>query len=295
MSVTIRDELIDTGGLTLSAIRGEPAGPSRATILALPGGGYNAAYWHNPKVRGGSLVELGATLGFRTFSLDRPGYGASAGLFPQGCDLDRQIGVLGRLAARLVRAPDAGAGLFVVGHSMGAILALRLAATRPDGLLGLDVSGVPRRFSTSIADAVSANLGGDESHSPGKAASALFYGPAGSYAPELLRRDLALVPPPPIELAGSLSWPEQFPETAAAIEVPVRLTLGDHETVTETGWPALAECAALFTHSPRVETALQQGAGHNVSLHFIARAFHLRILAFFEETLALAEHRKPAA
>ncbi|MEH6757443.1 MAG: alpha/beta fold hydrolase [Parasphingorhabdus sp.] len=287
MTFTVTDERLDTGGLTLSAIQGEPSEPALATIIALPGGGYNSAYWHHPCNRRGSLVELGASLGFRVFSVDRPGYGASSALFPDGCHLDRQLSLIGGLVDELSRAPGAGAGVFLVGHSMGGIVALRVAAEQPHGLLGLDVSGVPLRFSEKLASAVSANLDGDEAHSAGKSAAELFYGPPESYDAALLRKDVSLVPPPSTELADSVAWPSQFSQTASAIEVPVRITLGDHEAVTETGWPALHETAALFTRSPRVETALQAQSGHNVSLHYIARAFHLRALAFFEETLEL--------
>ena len=284
----VNDETLHSDGLALSAIRGQPARPARATIVALPGGGYNSTYWHHPCNRAGSLVELGATLGFQTYSIDRPGYGATAPLFPDGCKLDRQEAVIVGLVNELAKGPDAGAGVFLIGHSMGAILALRVAARQPEGMLGVDVSGVPLRFSPRLASAVSANLDGAEGHSPGKSAAALFYGPPGSFDPAMLTKDVSLVPPPPTELADSMAWPERFPEVARAIHVPVRITLGDHETVTQTGWPALRETAALFTGARRVEIALQAQSGHNVSLHHVARAFHMRALAFFEETLALA-------
>ncbi len=275
-------------GLELSAIRGEPDEAARATVLALPGGGYNSAYWHHPRIPDGSLVALGAMLGLRTISLDRPGYGATAAQFPDGCGLDRQVDAIFALVEQLASEPGAGEGVFLVGHSMGAIIALRAAARCPHGLLGVDVSGIPLRFSENLATAVAANLGGDEDHSPGQSAAAMFYGPEGSFDPGLLINDVSLAPPPPIELADSMAWPDQFAQVAAQIAVPVRITLGEYETVTATGWPALRETAALFTRSARVETALQAGAGHNVSLHHIAGAFHLRVLAFFDESLALA-------
>ena len=43
---------------------------------------------------------------------------------------------------------------------------------------------------------------------------------------------------------------------------------------------------ALFTSSPRVELAWQQASGHNISLHHVARAYHLRAIAFFDESLS---------
>jgi len=283
----ISETTLSVDGLELSALCGQPDRPARATVIALPGGGYNSAYWHHPRNRDASLLELGAMLGFRTYSLDRPGYGKSASLFPAGCELEQQVGVICALVDQISRTKGAGEGVFLVGHSMGAIVALHAAARRPQALRGVDVSGVPLRFSERLASAVSANLDDDQAHSPGKSAAELFYGPAGSYDPALLTNDVSLAPPPQVELADSVAWPDQFAGTAAEIDVPVRITLGDHELVTATGWPALRETAALFARSSRVETALQAGAGHNISLHHIARAFHLRVLAFFEECLAL--------
>jgi hypothetical protein len=47
-------------------------------------------------------------------------------------------------------------------------------------------------------------------------------------------------------------------------------------------------CGALFTSSPRVELAWQRASGHNISLHRVARACHLRAIAFFDEALSRA-------
>lgn len=283
----ITNERLDAGGVELSAIRGEPDGAARATVVALPGGGYNATYWHHPDNLDASIIELGSALGFRTYAIDRPGYGISAQNIPGGYKLDHQVTLLTALVEQIAKAPGAGAGVFLIGHSMGGILSLRIAAKHPAGLLGVDVSGVPLRFSATLADAVAATLESNGTESTGDSAAELFYGPVGAYDPVLPKDDPSLAPPPVTELADSSAWPDQFIETASRIEVPVRYTLGDHEIVTETGESALRETASYFERSSRVETSLQARAGHNVSLHYIARAFHLRALAFFEETLAL--------
>ena len=282
----VTNDRLKVEDLELSVIHGEPDEPARATIIALPGGGYNSTYWHHPRNPGGSLITLATALGFRVYALDRPGYGISAGIQEGGYSLDHQMEVIRELACQVAKAPGAGAGVFLVGHSMGGILGLRVAAENPDGLLGVDVSGVPLRFSERLATAVAATLEGS-GESSAKSAAALFYGPVGSYDPGLLTNDSSLAPPLTTELADSGAWPDQFVETASKIEVPVRYTLGDHETVTETGEAALLETAGYFNRASRVETALQAKAGHNVSLHHTARAFHLRVIAFFEEVLAL--------
>jgi pimeloyl-ACP methyl ester carboxylesterase len=75
---------------------------------------------------------------------------------------------------------------------------------------------------------------------------------------------------------------------APRITAPVRFTFGDHERM----WPiddgSLDELRTLFTSSPRVETCIQAGAGHNVSLSHPARAYHERALDHAAECVAEA-------
>jgi hypothetical protein len=91
-------------------------------------------------------------------------------------------------------------------------------------------------------------------------------------------------------------WPRDFPVLAARVRVPVRYSLGDHETVWRSGPAALAEIAALFTASPRVVAEEQAGSGHNLSLGLAALAYHLRVLSFAEEcVLAREAESRPAS
>jgi hypothetical protein len=47
----------------------------------------------------------------------------------------------------------------------------------------------------------------------------------------------------------------------------------------------------MFTAAPRVDARVQAGAGHNISLGWAARAYHLGALAFAEECLARRPER----
>ena len=58
--------------------------------------------------------------------------------------------------------------------------------------------------------------------------------------------------------------------------------------MTKADWPALEEIRGCFPKAERIVMQSQLGASHNVSLHRVARAYHLRALAFFDEILALA-------
>lgn len=62
--------------------------------------------------------------------------------------------------------------------------------------------------------------------------------------------------------------------------------MAEFENSSNGGPAVLARGVSLFTNSPRVVSHLQVGSGHNISLHKVARAYHLRALAFFDEVLS---------
>src|SRR3546814_19794270 len=97
-------------------------------LLALPGGGYTSAYWHHAFYPAGSLLTLGAELGYRVIALDRPGYGASAQADRGGVVLDEQVELIGDLIGGLATEDQAGKGFFMIGHHMGGIMSLLTAA-----------------------------------------------------------------------------------------------------------------------------------------------------------------------
>jgi len=199
--MAVANKVLTAAGLRLSGLEARPdADPVRATILALPGGGYTARYWHNPIDADGSLLELGARLGYRVISVDRPGYGLSTG---SGGKFTDQAEVLTDLVESLGNEVDAGAGIFLIGHSMRGILSLMIAATQRNAkLLGVDVSGVPRRFTerlaTSMDDTVVELKDAPAAATPKERREALFYGPAGAYDPRMLDSEDAWSQAPPL-------------------------------------------------------------------------------------------------
>ena len=94
------------------------AGGSGEPLLLLHGLGGSAANWVEVLP---AVVER-----FRCLVLDLPGHAGSAPL-PRGAGVTDFAGV----AADLLEAED-GAGALVAGHSFGGLVALRLAARRPD-------------------------------------------------------------------------------------------------------------------------------------------------------------------
>ncbi|MFI1600149.1 alpha/beta hydrolase [Streptomyces venezuelae] len=275
----VRQVVLDADGLALSGLLCEPVGPPRALVVAVHGGGMRAGYFHGQARPGLSLLELGARLGCTVLALDRPGYGRSAAALPNGLPVAEQTPLLRAALADFARRHPVGAGHFVLAHSFGGKLALSLAAHAHDGdgLLGVDISGCGRQYAPGAEDEVL-------HHRP--AARRRHWGPLRLYPPGTFRHSAGTVAPMPEREAAELAaWPGMFDRLAPRVRVPVRFTFAEHELWWRRREPDLAALADAFTTAPRVLLEHQQDAGHNISLGWAARAYHLRALAFLEECL----------
>ncbi len=284
--------VVDVDGIPMSALLADVPHP-RAVIVALHGGAMTSAYFDAPSQPRLSLLRAGAALGFTVIALDRPGYGRSAPYTDRITSAIQRVDLAYGAVDHLLAARRRGAGVFLMAHSMGCILAVRMAADeRRTDLLGLEISGIGQQYQPRAAALLRARMldgagravtgtamrdmirGPDHLYPAGSASG--LYSPTPGYEGEEVRR-----------------WPRDFPALAARVRIPVRYSLGDHETVWRSGSAALADVAALFTASPRVVVEEQAGGGHNLSLGLTALAYHLRVMSFAEECVlaALAAHR----
>jgi pimeloyl-ACP methyl ester carboxylesterase len=343
---------VDVDGVPMSALVAEAAAP-RAVVVALHGGAVTSSYFDQRVAPGQSLLRTGAALGFTVIALDRPGYGASGSRAGRGNNgghgdprdprdpsdhrdhrghgvyADHRVAtVAGRVdlayaaieAFLAVRAR--GAGVFLVAHSMGCVLALQMAADpRGAELLGLEIAGiglVPHPEAAtfmralterSLAESSPAAAYGVARDEAGRESAPKISATSGNGArdetPEANLRDLLWTPsylyPAGAEAALALSGSpgyegsdvralaDAFPELAARVRIPVRYSLGDHERVWSTGPSALASIAALFTAAPQVVTSEQPNAGHNLSIGRSALAYHLAVLSFAEQCAVARE------
>lgn len=283
----------EVAGVHLSGLLARPdGGAGRGTMVALHGGGSRAAYWHRENAPDASLPLLGASLGWTVLAVDRPGYGDSARDARARRNLDGQadllFGLLDVLPAYL--GADHGAGVFLAAHSMGGILALRMGAAEAGrDLLGMAVGGVPLRYSPAKAEAM-ALVPTDRDFVPPMRAPGTgpetFFGPPGSYDPALLTRDGRIgAPVPTAEFVDARDNPLTLPGVLGKVRVPVHWTVAEFESSNQAGPAVLDEAGRLLGQAPRVELHTQPGVGHNLSLHYAARAYHLRVMAFAEECL----------
>jgi len=285
----IRATTLHAAGLTLSALLAEPVDVApRAVLVALHGGGMRAGYFDSRARPGLSLLTLGAQLGYTVLAVDRPGYGLSAARLPRGLALEDSAPVLRAALADFSARYATGAGLFLVAHSYGGKLALAAADASGDAfgdaLIGLDISGLGSRLAV------------DPHQLPGPGGQGEWrkhWGALRLYPPDAFRLGRALLSPvPEIEAAQGPSWPERYPELAARVRVPVRFTFAEQEQWWRYDEEAVADLIRPFVSAP-VRVDHQPDAGHNISLGWAARTYHLRVCGFLEECLLARDAALP--
>ncbi|WP_216906626.1 alpha/beta hydrolase [Nocardia noduli] len=276
---TVQEIVLDAEGVRLSALLSMPDDrPPTGVIVALHGTGMRAGYFHAGAVPGQSLLDLGAELGWSVLAVDRPGYGLSAAEFPDGRSVAAQAEILCAGLRDFDSRYPVGAGFGLVAHSFGSKVALAVIDRRAGaGLIGLDASGCGLRFAVDPAEFLA--------HP--KWQSVLNWGLLRDYPPKTFQLSAALVAPTPaVEVGEALTWLSQFSDIAGRVGIPVRFTFAERERWWCHGEEAVAELTGLFPADiARVDR--QSSAGHNISLGWTARAYHLRVLAFMEECLLM--------
>jgi pimeloyl-ACP methyl ester carboxylesterase len=276
--------VVDIDGIPMSALMCEARRP-RAVVVALHGGAVTSSYFDYPDQPRLSLLRTAAALDFTVIAIDRPGYGSSA---PHGETMSspaRRVDLAYGAVDRLLMSRPRGAGLFLLAHSIGCDLGVRMAGDgRRTDLLGLEIAGIGRHHHPGATEIL--DFGERDAvapRRPGPGLRQLLWEPARLYADEVVGAARIQSPGPPYESSVARHWPLEFPELAARVRIPVHYTLGDHERVWRPGPEALADIGGLFTASPRVVTDEQADSGHNLSIGFTATGYHLKILSFVEE------------
>jgi pimeloyl-ACP methyl ester carboxylesterase len=260
---------------------------TRGLLVALPGGGLRAAYYHLDVLPDASLLSVASSLGFDALALDRPGYGRSTDSETGGFDIAEQVEILAGALRDVAVQRDADQ-VFLAGHSLGGLVALEAAARpdAPDWLLGVALAGVPARRSPErqaelarVADLTDRSVVID----PERAASA-YFGPPWTYDSRVLAALPAISAPVPAkEYRDAVVAHERFDDLAASVDVPVLFTAAEFEHTSEMDADILVEVGQAFSRAPAVETHVQRASGHNISMSRVARSYHLRVVAFAQQ------------
>ncbi|MBV9795591.1 MAG: alpha/beta hydrolase [Actinobacteria bacterium] len=290
---------VDAGPLTLSARIRQPGSAPRGVIVALHGGTYDASYYDTGA---DSLLDLGPALGWLVVAVDRPGYGATHGADPKLLTFDAQTEILSEAVRRVWTDLGQRAGLVLIGHSVGGMLALCVAAAQSASrsavpLRGVEVSGLGELWQPGLREMWGSLIGdAPEVTVPPDAHNQVMYGPAGTFDPAGQATFTAWQRPMPMpELIDVVDWSGRLPAVAAAVDVPVRATLAEHDNIWRSDEAARAALAGHFTGDAPARVEPFPGAGHSIELHRNARAYVLRQLAFAEECLAASDPARPPA
>jgi pimeloyl-ACP methyl ester carboxylesterase len=265
-------------GVPMSALVAEAPNP-RAVIVAIHGGGTTAVYFDCPGHPSLSLLRAGAERGFTVLALDRPGHGASTPYPEAMARPEQRVHLAYGAVDRILGERPRGAGLFVMAHSGGCELALRMAADNRD-LLGIELAGTGRRYHPAAREVLKVAT---RDHRPAGLRELLWH-PPELYPADVRTGITNSSTAPAYEDAMVTNWARQdFPALAPAVRVPVQFSVAEHERVWQSDSAELAEIAALFSGSPRFTINEQLGAGHNISLGHTAAAYHSKVLSFVEE------------
>lgn len=271
----------------MSALAAEAPEP-RAVVVALHGGATTSAYFDCPGHPELSLLRAGVAAGFTVVALDRPGYGASAP-YPEAMTRPEQrLALVFAALERIVGTQD----LFLLGHSMGCELAVRMATagdsmTAGARVVGISLAGTGRRYQSAARGILQ---GASIDHRP-RGLRELLWEPARLYPADVLGSGLSAGGAAyEGDVVKTWSW-QDFPQLAAQVEVPTQFIAGDHENVWEADADALAAIGAMFGAAPRVEVGVLPESGHNLSVGHTAAEYHQRVLSFAGECLDIRATR----
>jgi pimeloyl-ACP methyl ester carboxylesterase len=273
-------------GVPMSALVAEAEDP-KAVIVAIHGGGTTSIYFDCPGHPESSFLRAGTAHGFTVVALDRPGYGSSAP-YPEAVARPEQRVQLAYAAVdRILGERPRGAGMFLMGHSGGCELTMRMAAdTRGSDLLGIELAGTGRHYHPAAREMLKTAT---RERRPSGLRELLWH-PTELYPPEVLGGATVYPGAPAYEDLMVSNWARQdFPALAPAVCVPVHFSIAEYEKVWATHTSAMTEIAAMFSDAPRFVIYHQPGAGHNISLGHTAAAYHATVLAFAEECVVARE------
>ena len=279
----VRPRLVIVDGVPMSALVAEADDP-KAVIVAIHGGGTTAVYFDCPGRPSLSLLRAGAAAGFTVVALDRPGYGNSAPYPDAVARPEQRVNLAYGAVDRILGERPRGAGLFLMAHSGGCELALRMGADeRGTALLGIELAGTGRHYHPEAREILKT---ASRNHRPAGLRELLWH-PERLYPPEVLSGATVSPTAPAYEEQMVSDWTRHnFAALASAVCVPVHFSIAEHEKVWQNDPSAMDEIAALFSAAPRFCVHRQPDAGHNLSLGHTAADYHEEVLSFAGECVA---------
>jgi pimeloyl-ACP methyl ester carboxylesterase len=250
-------------------------------LVALHGGTYTSKYFCIAGSSNGSFVDIATRNGFSVLRIDRPGYGASDLLPEDENTFTRQAELLDGAISGMLDADDAAV---LIGHSIGGIVALEIAARQPHWrLIGVAVSGMGAAIPAGgAAEQLGALPLSGVVDLPIGEREPLWYGPSSSVSADaVVAARSSFAPAPMIELKSAPQWAAaRFAEAALAITVPVHHTLAEFDSLWDTSPAARELFLAKFSPTLPVHSEFMPGVGHCIDHHLSGATMHYNHLAF---------------
>jgi len=274
-------------GLTISALTTAPVPDSpRPLIAALHGGTYTSRYFDVAGSPEGSFMDTAAASGYQVVSFDRPNYGGSSPLAPDQNTFDRHAELLADAIAQAARHFSAHRVL-LVGHSIGGMIALMIAAGETDfPLVGVSATGMGAVIPVGGAAQALGSLPVDQTVDlPYDQRDQVMFGPDFTHSAAAVAQAHGSYAPVPVsELFQAPRWPvERLPGLAPKVRVPVHNALAEFDALWDSSPANVARFAEFFTAVPFIEASVARNTGHSIDHHTLGHALHLRQLAFASE------------
>lgn len=284
--------LLEVDGLTVAtAYHPAPGGGlDQPLLVALHGGTYSSAYFEVAGGPLGSFLEVAGRNGFSVLTIDRPGYGESTLLPEEENTFARQAAILDEAIGQAT-AIWPTSGVVLVGHSIGGMIGLEIAARHPDWpLLGVATSGNGARIpSGGAAEALGSLPFTGVVDLPVPDRDGVMFGPAGTFSEAaLIAAHGSYAPTPFVELVRAPVWAvERLDEVAGAIQVPVHNVLGEYDALWDSSPEALSDYQSRFAGP--VSVSVMRGSGHSIDHHLVGATLQLQQLAFAHACAATHE------
>ncbi|BCH28551.1 thioesterase [Mesorhizobium sp. L-8-10] len=251
----------------------------RNLLIAIHGGTYNSAYFDIP---GSSLIDRAMAAGFDIVALDRPGYGTTRTLDDGPAMLDRNATRISAVLPELLLALGLpAAGIVLIGHSMGGVIASTIAASQPSWTLkGIAGTGFAQHLPRHLAEGFAALPQQYSVELPTEMKDQLMFGPPDTLDATMPGASHAANTSMPRAEAIDIAfeWGGRAPGILKGVTVPVYYKLAEFEKL----WDIADReaFAGLYSHAPGVETGVFIGAGHCIDFHKRGASFHDELLRF---------------